>query len=52
MEGHRYVFRVSAANKIGQSEPTEFKGSVVTKDPWGKQLELSVFITLVIFEIY
>ena len=34
-EGHKYSFRVAAANRIGQSEPTEGE-DVITKDPWGK----------------
>ena len=38
LEGHRYCFRVAAANKIGQSEPRETKGEIITKDPWGKKL--------------
>ena len=35
--GHYFGFRVAAANKIGQSEPAEMTGDVLTKDPWGKQ---------------
>ena len=38
MEGHRYSVRVTAANKVGQSEPQEAKGEFITKDPWGKDL--------------
>jgi hypothetical protein len=35
-EGHRYSFRIAAANKIGQSEPREYRGTdILTKDPWG-----------------
>jgi len=34
MEGHKYCIRVTAANRIGQSEPRETKGEVITKDPW------------------
>jgi len=34
VEGHRYCVRVTAANKIGQSEPYEARGEVITKDPW------------------
>ena len=36
LEGHRYCFRVAAANRIGQSEPRETRGETITKDPWGK----------------
>merc|ERR1711981_1353311 len=33
--GHRYRFRVRAANKIGASEPTEMTGpDILAKDPW------------------
>lgn len=35
-EGHKYSFRVAAANRIGQSETTDLKEDVITKDPWGK----------------
>ncbi|CAB4056973.1 unnamed protein product [Lepeophtheirus salmonis] len=32
---HKYRFRVCAANKIGQSNPTEMSGdAILTKDPW------------------
>lgn len=35
-EGHRYKFRVSAVNKLGQSAPCMIKGDgVLIKDPWG-----------------
>ena len=33
-EGHKYSFRVAAANRIGQSDPTDLAVDVVTKDPW------------------
>lgn len=34
-EGHRYKFRVSAVNKLGQSSPCLIKGDgVLIKDPW------------------
>merc|ERR1711915_985745 len=33
-EGHRYSFRVAAANRIGQSETTEANKEIITKDPW------------------
>ena len=33
---HRYAFRVSAANRIGQSDPADMMcRDVTTKDPWG-----------------
>jgi len=33
--GHKYRFRVRAANKIGESDPTEMKGDdILMKDPW------------------
>ena len=38
VEGHRYCVRVTAANKIGQSEPYEARGEVITKDPWGRRI--------------
>eukprot|EP00096_Caligus_rogercresseyi_P014915 TRINITY_DN737_c0_g1_i1.p2 TRINITY_DN737_c0_g1~~TRINITY_DN737_c0_g1_i1.p2 ORF type:complete len:893 (-),score=284.60 TRINITY_DN737_c0_g1_i1:6951-9629(-) len=32
---HKYRFRVRAANKIGQSDPTEMSGDdILAKDPW------------------
>ena len=34
-EGHKYSFRVAAANRIGQSETADLKEDVITKDPWG-----------------
>ena len=36
VEGHRYCVRVTAANKIGQSQPQEAAGEIFMKDPWGK----------------
>eukprot|EP00092_Neocalanus_flemingeri_P000855 GFUD01000912.1.p1 GENE.GFUD01000912.1~~GFUD01000912.1.p1 ORF type:complete len:2609 (-),score=679.76 GFUD01000912.1:80-7906(-) len=33
-EGHRYCFRVAAANRIGQSESRESIQEITTKDPW------------------
>ncbi len=34
---HKYRFRVRAANKIGQSDPTEMKGDdILMRDPWGE----------------
>lgn len=34
-KGHRYRFRVRAANKIGISDPTEMTGpDILAKDPW------------------
>ena len=42
-EGHKYSFRVAAANRIGQSEPTEGE-DVITKDPWGKSWLVKIFI--------
>lgn len=34
-EGHRYKFRVSAVNKLGQSLPCLIKGDgILIKDPW------------------
>merc|ERR1711974_546994 len=35
-EGHRYNVRVTAANRVGQSDPQEMQNGVdvVTKDPW------------------
>ena len=35
-EGHKYSFRVAAANRIGESEPADLINDVITKDPWGK----------------
>ena len=32
----QYKFRVSANNKIGQSEPGYYAKVVLAKDPWGK----------------
>ena len=43
-EGHKYSFRVAAANRIGQSEPTEGE-DVITKDPWGKTASLVILLT-------
>ena len=40
IEGHRYCFRVAAVNRLGQSDPQEIRGEIVTKDPWGKILVL------------
>ena len=37
-EGHKYSFRVAAANRIGQSETADLHEDVITKDPWGKYL--------------
>ena len=37
-EGHKYSFRVAAANRIGESEPADLIDDVITKDPWGKNL--------------
>ena len=34
------MFRVSAVNKVGQSEPVDVKGATLVKDPWGKQVIL------------
>jgi hypothetical protein len=34
---HKYRFRVSAANKIGASNPTEMSGDdIVARDPYGE----------------
>ena len=44
-EGHKYSFRVAAANRIGQSEPTEGE-DVITKDPWGKPCLVRIYIEL------
>jgi len=44
-EDKRYKFRVSAKNKVGQSEPAELKEPVVAKNPWsppGPPLNLEV----------
>jgi hypothetical protein len=36
-QGHKYRFRVVAANKIGLSDPCEMTGDdILMKDPWGK----------------
>ena len=43
--GHRYRFRVIAANKIGSSDPCEMKGDdILMKDPWGEYFLHSSFI--------
>jgi hypothetical protein len=35
--GHKYRFRVKAANKIGPSDPAEMSGDdIFMKDPWGE----------------
>jgi len=34
LEGHRYIFRVAAVNRLGQSETQETRGEIITKDPW------------------
>ena len=46
IEGHRYCFRVAAVNRLGQSDPQEIRGEIVTKDPWGKFL-----VNIIIFFI-
>ena len=43
MEGHRYAFRVSAVNKVGQSDPFGIRGNVVIKDPWGEFLTFTKY---------
>ena len=30
------MFRVAAANKVGQSEPCEVRGVTLVRDPWGE----------------
>ena len=36
-EGHKYSFRIAAANRIGESEPADLIDDVITKDPWGEK---------------
>jgi len=36
-EGHEYTFRVKALNEEGESEALESDGSIVSKNPYGKQ---------------
>ncbi|KAJ6635132.1 Titin [Pseudolycoriella hygida] len=33
---NKYKFRIVAVNKVGQSEPTEFKSEVLAKNPWSE----------------
>ena len=47
-EGHKYSFRVAAANRIGESEPADLKEDVITKDPWGK---IAKIVKLKIFQL-
>lgn len=36
-EGHEYTFRVKALNEEGESDALESDGSIVSKNPYGKQ---------------
>ena len=49
-EGHKYSFRVAAANRIGQSEPTEGE-DIITKDPWGKSASQPAWLSQNIYMI-
>jgi Fibronectin type III domain len=37
-----YKFRVKAVNKMGASEPATFGKTILAKDPWGKDMGLSI----------
>ena len=40
VDGHQYLFRVSAVNQYGQSEPLKAESPIIAKMPFGM---LSIF---------
>lgn len=50
---HEYKFRVAAVNAEGESEPLETEGTIIAKNPFGKQnvnyLNIYYFKLLIIY---
>ena len=44
IEGSEYEFRVTAVNKVGESEPGPSSKTVKAKDPWGEFIEANFII--------
>ncbi len=49
LEGHKYVFRVAAENKVGQGPYGELKQAVLAKSQFGKFYTYCYFFNLGIF---
>jgi hypothetical protein len=44
-EGQEYLFRVTAVNDEGESEPLTADAAIKAKNPFGKYLDLNHFLT-------